>query len=159
MAAMAHPIRVYCQGPTPPTPAALRAFAAARGIALAPYEDYAEDDPATPDWDSVGFTTRPGRPPLFVELEWLDAPDARLVHADLAAARRALAARPAGPDLEEARRRILATRFVAGIAVSGANLDEHDWRAAEVIAACFEAEARGVTWVVGRGFFLGGREV
>ncbi len=151
---MAHPIRIFCPGPTPPSPAALMAFAAARGRTLALFEEYGEDDPASLDWDSMGFVWRADRPPLFVELEWLDGPDARLVKAELAEARRAIDALPAGPDREEARLRLRATRFVAGVAVSGERVEEADWQVADALAACFEREAQGLAWIVGRGFFL-----
>lgn len=151
---MAHPIRVYCPGPAPPSPAALMAFAAARGCPLTPYEEYAEDDPGSAEWESVGFTWKPIRPPIFVELEWLDGPDARLVRAELAEARRALEALPRSPEREEARARLRATRFIAGIAVSGDALAEADWQVANTLAACFERQARGLAWIVGRGFFL-----
>lgn len=151
---MAHPIRIYCPGPIPPSPRALMAFAAARGQALSLFEEFGEDDPASADWDAMGFVRRPGRPPIFVEVEWLDGPDARLVKAEIAEAGRALDGLPASPGREEARRRLRATRFVAGVAVSGEHVEEADWHVADALAACFEREAQGLAWIVGRGFFV-----
>ena len=154
---MPHPIRVYCPGPTLPTVARLQAFAAERGRPLAPYEEYAEDDPAAPTWCSIGLTWRRDRSPLFIEIERFEGPDGRLLRQEQRAVRERLAALPAGARREEALRRVRALRFVAGVVLPGEGLDDAGWQAVDALVACFEQDAQGVAWIAGRGFYLDGQ--
>lgn len=153
---MSTPLRVFCPGPSVPTVTELLAFAAARGRSLTPYEAYALDARDGADWDSTGFRWRPDGPPLFVELERPDGPDGRQVARAIAAARAHVRTLPPGPRRDEAQRRLAVVNYVAAIHVPVAGCDEAGWRAAEALAACFEAGPRGVTEVLGAGFSLGG---